>query len=357
MVLTCIFTLYRCKVAKEAPYAVFKRSLPYNTSDTISNVTSGENTDTDKSTSEVQYVTERPVTSPQRRSPKSEHRCGSRDPPRGDTFHHRRMKGEACKRPSAVAPSHMPTISRSQTISPSIKMCLLNVSKSRAPTTNKKRAGKIRSTKKSLLVYPTRSQVPSQAAKSYLRTSSTTKSTLSATQQPTRQLHLPTTIRAVIKTTEIHKKVPKHSRYCKSRMPLRDDTLRPRCRSCSEQETISHMATVTPATTINLLHVNVTTLQTLRHKKTTGTAKQDTLWNTTTFSTPIARNRKTAASLHKNGKPQKQVDFYLLQDNISQGPRGSTLSQSTHVERSLTQNNSLRNVTGECMLLLTAGVF
>lgn len=353
MVLTYIFPLYRCKVAKEAPYAVFKSSLPYNTSDTISNVTSEDNADTNKSTSEGQHVTERPVINTHRRSPKSEHRCGSRYPPRGDTFHHRRTKGKACKRHSAVAPTQMPTTSRSQTTTPTIKMGLLNVSISKALTTNKKRVGKTKSTRKSLSVYPTRSQVSPQATNSYPQTSSTTKSTPSTTQKPTRQLHLQTSITAVTKPTKNHKKVPKHSHCCRSRTPLRDDSFRPHCESCSEQETISNMVTVTPATTINALHV---TLWTLRHKKTTETPKQDMLRSATTFSMPTARKQKKAASLHKNGKPQKQMDSYLLQDNVSQRPLSSILTQSTHEERSMKHHNSLRNMTGECMLLLlTAG--
>lgn len=344
MVLTYIFPLYRCKVAKEAPYAVFKSSLPYNTSDTISNVTSEDDTDTNKSTSEGQHVTERPVINAHRRSPKSEYRCGSRDPPRGDTFHHRRRKGKACKRHSAVAPIQMPKIPRSQTATPSMKTHLLNVSNSKALTTNEKRVGQIKSTRKRPSIYPKRSQVSPQATNSYPQTSSSTKITASSTQKPTRQLHLQTSITAVTKSTKTHKKVSKHNHCCRSRTPLRDNISQPHCESCSEREIMSKMANVTPATPINALHVTLWT--------TTETPKVNTLRSTTTFSMPTARKGKKAASLHKNGKPQKQMDSYLLQDNVSQRPMGSILAQSTHEDKSLKQNNSLRNMTGECMLML-----
>ncbi|KAI3371899.1 hypothetical protein L3Q82_006778 [Scortum barcoo] len=82
----------KCKVAKEAPYAVFKSPLPYNTS----NVTSRyeDSTVSNKLTSsEGQHVTQSPTVSPHRKSHKSESRCSTRDPPRGDTFYHRRTKG------------------------------------------------------------------------------------------------------------------------------------------------------------------------------------------------------------------------------------------------------------------------
>lgn len=325
----------RCKVAKEAPYAVFKSSLPYNTSDTISKVTSGDNFDTNKPTSEGQRVTEEPITNAYRRSPNGEQRCRSRDPPRGDTFHHRRTKGKACKGHSAVVPSQMPAASRSQSTTVSMKMTLLKASRSRALTTNKKRVGKAKSTRKSLLVYPTRGQDPPRARNPYGQTSSTTKNTQCSTQMPSRQLNLPTLITAVNKTTRVQKEA-----CCSTRMPLTDER--------DKQEATSYMATVTPVTTRNALPVKVTTLQTLRHKKTIETPKRNTLRNITTFSTPISRKQKTVASPHKNAKLQKQMDSCLPQYNISQGPMGDISAQSTHEERSQKRNNSLRTTTGEC---------
>lgn len=340
MVLIFIFPLYRCKVSKEAPYAVFKSSLPYNTSDTISNVTSEDNANTNQSASEGQHVTERPVINAHRVSPKGGHKCGSRDPPRGDTFHHRRTKGKACKRHSTVAPGQMPTISRSQTTTPPMKMGPLNVPKSTALTRNRKRVGQTKSTRKSLSIHPTRSQDPPQATNSYLQTP-TTKSTPSSTHKSARRLHLQTSITAATKLTKMHKKVPKHSHCCRSR----DDSFQTHCQSCSEQETLSNMATVTRTT-------NVTTLWILRDKEATETPKQDMLGNTTAFLMPTARKRKKAASLHENDKPQKQMDSYLLQDNVSQRPMGSVLAKSTHEEKNPNQHNSSCNVTGECVLML-----
>uniref|UniRef100_A0A3Q0SHU2 phospholipase A2 n=1 Tax=Amphilophus citrinellus TaxID=61819 RepID=A0A3Q0SHU2_AMPCI len=86
--ITC--TLYRCKVAKEAPYAVFRSPLPYNTSDVEQKYV---DTDGDRLPSKAeQHVTQSPVTSPRRKSSKTQHQCGFKDPPRGDTFHRRRTK-------------------------------------------------------------------------------------------------------------------------------------------------------------------------------------------------------------------------------------------------------------------------
>ncbi|XP_045890969.1 group 3 secretory phospholipase A2-like [Micropterus dolomieu] len=70
-----------CKVAKEAPYAIFKSPLLYNTSDVARKY--GDNADSNNLTSsEGQHVT------------KSKQRCNSRDPPRGDTFYRRRTMGK-----------------------------------------------------------------------------------------------------------------------------------------------------------------------------------------------------------------------------------------------------------------------
>uniref|UniRef100_A0A673C6K6 phospholipase A2 n=1 Tax=Sphaeramia orbicularis TaxID=375764 RepID=A0A673C6K6_9TELE len=86
----------KCKVTKEAAYATFKNSRPYNKSDIetkfedkarISNTTS----------SKGQHVTESPVTKAPRKFPRDERRCVTKDPPRGDTFVDRR-RGKGCKR-------------------------------------------------------------------------------------------------------------------------------------------------------------------------------------------------------------------------------------------------------------------
>lgn len=277
------------------------------------------------------HVTEA-VPSLHRRSPKGQRSCGSRGPPRGDTFHYRTTKGKPCKRQPAVAPSQMPTISRPQITTPSTNTGLLNVSNSRELTTKKKRVGKMRIENSS-----TRTQVPTQVTISYPQTSASKRGPSSADQLQ------PTAI-TVSRTT----KVQKLSRCCKSRKALRNRTLRQRCKGCSEQETTPQMANITPATTTNALHANMTKPRTSRLKHRKETSKQAAHWD----ATALARNRKTSAFLRVNGRPQKQVDFYLLQDYISQEPMGSSVAQSTHVERSLKPNESLHNMTGECMLLL-----
>lgn len=267
-----MFTLCRCKRAKEAPYAIFKSPLPYITS----NVTRQYGDSNKLTSSEGKHVTESPVIrDPNGKSPKSERRCSSRDPPRGDTFYRRRKKGKGCKRHRKrykVAPSQMPPVSRAHTTAPSMETGLLSASKSGALMATKKTAGKKKSTRK-------RGRVPPRlTTNSYPQTTSTTQCTPSLKQEPALQLHLPTAIA-------------------------------------------------------------VTTREMFRLKKTIQTPKRDTLktlWNATTSATPVTTKLKTAAYMHKDDKPQKQADSHLLWNNINQEPMSRTRALNTHAERGLT---------------------
>ncbi|XP_028269727.1 group 3 secretory phospholipase A2-like [Parambassis ranga] len=116
-----------CKVAKKAPYAVFKSPLPY------SNASTDQYLDTDS-----HYVTKSPVIHPHRKSTKSKHRCPFRDPPRGDTFHHTRTKGRGCKR-HQTPPQMLPrssTPERGDTFQPHCKSCLEEATASHMATTS-----------------------------------------------------------------------------------------------------------------------------------------------------------------------------------------------------------------------------
>lgn len=334
-----MFTLLRCKVAKEAPYAIFKSPLLYNTSDVARKY--GDNADSNNLTSsEGKHVT------------KSKQRCNSREPPRGDTFYRRRTMGKGCKRHqkfNTVAPSQMPPISRAPTTIVSMKKALINASNSKALMSNKKRTGKEKSTKKGLLAYLTQqSQFPPQVtANSYPQTTSATTSAPSLTLKPALQLHLP---RAITEATKTHKKVSKLSRCCGLGIPLKGDTSQPHCKSCLEQKTKSHKATVTPSTTTYGLQIEVSTLETLQPKKTTETPKEDTLktlQSTASSATLVTTKLKTAASIHKDDKPLKQVDSHLLWNYKSQEPMGATQAQNTETKRGLKQNIALHNMTGE----------
>ncbi|XP_071338576.1 uncharacterized protein [Trachinotus anak] len=337
-----------CKEVKQAPYAVFKSPLPYNNSDVTGKY--GDNKST--TSSEEQHVTKSPMISPRRKSPKSEHRCGSRDTPRGDTFYRKRTKGKGCKThrtPSTVAPRQMPQISTAHTTTPSLplKTGLLHPSKSKALMSNRKRDGKEKSTRKGLLVYPTqRSQVlPQMTANPYPQTSSTTQSVPPLTQRRKLQLHQPTATTTVTETTKGHKKVPKQSGCCGFRMPVRG--FWPHCKSCQEQTT-SHMTNVTAAADTYGLPVKATIPPALRFKKTTDTPRQETLkrlWNTATFATASTTKLKTAASLREDGKPQKQMDSRLLGNNTGQEPMSRIIAHRTKDEQILKQYNTFRNMT------------
>ncbi|XP_029296353.1 group 3 secretory phospholipase A2-like isoform X2 [Cottoperca gobio] len=337
--------MYWCKGAKKAPYAVFKSPLPYT-----SDVTSKHSDKADSNMltgSEGQHVTESFVINPLRKSPKGKHKCSAR----GDTLYLRRTKGKGCKRHMKLytaEASQMPPMSRAHTTTPSTKMGLLNASKSSALTLNKKGVGQKKSSRKS--AYPKlRSQVPLQViTSSYPPLTSTIQSTPSSTQKPTVQLHLPMSTTTVTNTAISGKKVPKQSHCCGFRVPLRGDTFQPHCKGCLEQKTISHKTTVTPSTTTYGLPLKVTTDRTLRLKKTTERPGQDSskrLWSTTTSTTAVTTKLKIAASVHKDGKPQKQMDSPLLQKHTSQEPMGSTRSQNRNAERSLKLNIAFHNVT------------
>uniref|UniRef100_A0A3P8T1E2 phospholipase A2 n=1 Tax=Amphiprion percula TaxID=161767 RepID=A0A3P8T1E2_AMPPE len=319
-----------CKAAKVAPYAIFQNPLSYNTSDVTNK---SVDTDSNKLTSiEGKQSTESPVITPRRKSSKAEQRCGFREPPRGDTFHHKRTKGRGCKRHRklyGVAPSQVPPLSGANTTTPSS-----------GTLSNRKGAGKKKSIKMDLLDYV----LPQVTTKS-----TTPSSTPPLTQRPTGD------IAAVTKTTRSHDKAPKRSRCCESGMPVRGDSFQLHCKNCLKQATAPHLTTVALTnSSTNGLPFKLMTLET--PKKTREAPKPDTvvtLTNAARFTTSITTELKTIASFHKDGKPQKQVDSSVLQNNTTQEPVVSPVAQRTPTERILKQKNALHNMTGEFMQLLT----
>ncbi|XP_006805971.1 group 3 secretory phospholipase A2-like [Neolamprologus brichardi] len=323
-----------CKVAKEAPYAVFKSPLPYNTSDAEQKYA---DTDTNKLPSnEEQHVTQSP---PRRKSSKTQHHCRFRDPPRGDTFHRRRTKARGCRRrhkPHGAALSQLPPTSKAHATASSVETGLLKISKS---SLQSKESEKSQHIKVGLSDYSTlrRRDSPQLSSNSDLQSSSTAPSPL--TQMPEHQPHQTTA--AVTKTNKSHKDVIKKNGCCGHRKRVRGDAFQSGCESCLERETKSHMKTTT-----DRLPIKVTTLGV---KKTTNTLTSNTLI-TATFATPIAAKLKTAASLNKDDEPQKQVHSYLLMNNSNQGLTGSATAQSTHTERSLKQSKMLHKITDSQLL-------
>ncbi|KAL6114473.1 pla2g3 [Pungitius sinensis] len=310
-----------CKVANMAPSAVMKRPVPY------ADVTSNNNaTDSNMvANSKDKLITESFVINPLKKLPKSERRCKSRQRPRGKSFY--RMKGEGCKRHqkmNTTTPSQKPSVSRVSTTSLSMKVSLLNETKSTAAMPIKKRLGKKKSNSKGLSDYVTlRSQIPPQAnTSSYKRTASTTQSPPSATATP-----------AVRKSPQ---KVPKQRRCCGLRTSLRGDTFQPRCKGCLEQKAASGMTDVTHSTTTYIVPVKTST-NTTRILTQTETPRQDKtkkLWSAAT----------SANSILKEVKPQKQMESPLQQNDTNQEPTG------TNARRSLKQNVASQNMTDNQVL-------
>lgn len=326
-VLTCMFTVYRCKKASEAPYAVFKNPLPYNSTNASSKYEDDSNDSNTLDRTEGQNVTESPAIGQHTKSPKSEHNCSSKDPPRGDTLKGRRRKGKGCKRHrklSRVAPSQMPSISRAHKITPSMDTSLSRAPNNSTLMPDKKRAGKKKNTRKG------QKTPPHETTNAYPQTTSTTQK--------------PTAATAMNKTTKSRKILPTQSPCCGFRTPLRGDTFQPHCKTCQKQKTTTHTATVPPSTTTHGFPVTVTT-------HSTASPKRDT-WSMATSATPATTKLKRAASTEV-GRPERQMDSHLLWNNTNQEPMRGTKAPNRHSVRGLKLNSALHNLTGECMQLLT----
>ncbi|KAG7489573.1 group 3 secretory phospholipase A2-like [Solea senegalensis] len=200
-----------CKVSKEAPYAVLRTPLPYNTSNATSKY--GEDDDGSEETRAV-------IGSP-RKPPKNKHRCRSRDPPRGDTFYPR-ASGKGCKKLS----SQKPQTSRTNTTTAPMTTRLFVV----ALTPRDKRVERKRSDRKD--------QAPPHV-------STATQSILSSTTTKT--------------TTNNHKQPPKQSRCCESRTP---------CKNSLGQETTT-VPTATHGPSVRVTTLWTTQIKTKQERRKT----------------------------------------------------------------------------------------
>ncbi|XP_060893756.1 group 3 secretory phospholipase A2-like isoform X1 [Labrus mixtus] len=320
-----------CKVANVAPYAFFKSPVPFNTSDLTSQY--GDNTDSTKITGTGGWqVTERPVIST--KSPKSDHRCSSRDPPRGDTFHRRRKKGKGCKRHqklSTVAPSQRPSVT---TATPLMKMGVLNASNGSSLLSKKERVGKKKSTRKVKSSFTTqKSQVSLNVTTIlYPHTTSATQSTASFTHKQNMQLQIPT---AWTKTAESKKKVQKQTHCCG--LPLRGVAFQRHCKRCPKLKASDRM-TITSSTPTYRLPIK--SLEKLQLKKTTEKdLKQDTFKKLRSRAT--STKPKQAVSSHEEVKTQGMKSSHLVWNNTRPESLGRTKAPATAAERGLTENHLL----------------
>ncbi|KAJ0067514.1 hypothetical protein NL108_007991 [Boleophthalmus pectinirostris] len=82
-----------CKVTQDAPYAIFKRPVYYNTYFT----SKYKKSDSSKSAvTEGNQLTQVHETEPSRKKTRQEEKCVSKDPPRGDTFFHKKTNVITC---------------------------------------------------------------------------------------------------------------------------------------------------------------------------------------------------------------------------------------------------------------------
>lgn len=296
---------------EESLYAVLQSPLPYNT--TVDTSKYGDSTDSGKG----QNVTQGAMINPHTITPKSEHTFTSKDPPREDILHARKTNRKGCKRhrkPSTVAPAQIPSMSRecNTTLSPETSL----VHDSNAVLSNKKRAGKKKSTRKG-------------TTKSYPQTVTTT-------QIPLTELHVPTAIAARTETTKSYNKAANQNRCCGE--PMRGDTFHLHCKNCSERNMTSYVTAVTPSTTAHGRPIKATVLQVL--KKTPELLEQDT-GSAAASAAPTTVRLNTAATIHK------QISSSLPWSKPSRDVMEATKTPNTGADGGLKLYFVLRNMTGE----------
>lgn len=326
LVLTCTFTLLRCKAADVAPYAVFKSPLPYNSSHSANK--HGNKTATDKiSVNRNQLTTDSPVIIT--KSPKSDHRC--RNSHRKDSMQHRGKKGKRCEKHQNVSTVQISPITKVQTTTPGLKTEHSNVSKSSTFVLNTRKARKKVSRKKETSGNATqKGQVLLNVTTKPHPQTSTTQSTWSPTQHPAPHRIRSPASSSTNKTT----KSKKRGHCCGLKAPPRGDAFHPHCKNCTNQTLKSHNTTATPSTTAYRLLIKSKTLEDLQLKMTTERAKQDTLKN-------ISSKSKFPA--HKDGKTQETWKSYSIWNNSHQESVGRTKGPNTPTKRGL---------AGECMDVL-----
>ncbi|XP_041644162.1 group 3 secretory phospholipase A2-like [Cheilinus undulatus] len=315
-----------CKAANVAPYAVLKTPLPFNTSD----VTTGKHRDNIDNITQIegQQVTESPKIST--KSPQSDHRCRTRDPPRGDTFYTRKKKGKGCKRRrklSKEAPMHISKVHNSTT---STEMSVLNASESSTYVPNQKRVGKKNSPRKGKSSSAKQnSRVPLNVTTTpYPQATSTMQRTLFLTS--TQAIRTP---RASTTGTKSKQKKPKQRPCCGFKSLLRGDAFQPHCKRCKNLEKPSNSTTVTPSTT----KLQKKSQENLLLQKTTEIDKQDTLKNLWSRDT----SEKPKQASFEDGEPGKLKNSHLVWNITTQKPMGGTKAPTAPVQGGLTDNHLL----------------
>lgn len=300
----------RCKVPKDALYAVLKSPLLYSSTRIKSRSEDGN-----RSTSgETQPVTKGAVITPHTTSAKHEHTCTSKDPPTGDASISTRNDTKGCKiHRNVTGVTEIPSISRSHNATSSQEKHLLNASKT---LSNEKQAGKKKSTGNS---DDQRIHVQPQGTREYYPPTSTT-------QKPPYEQNSSMPITEATKTTKSHKTGTTQRCSCGVRKQTeRGDTFQPHCKDCPKKNITYDVTTVKP------------TRKTLEIY-TMGAA---------TSATPSTTESTTVMSMNK------QADSRLLWTYTSLEPT-TTKASSAQAPRGLKLHIALRNLTGEWKQLLTS---
>ncbi|KAF6729335.1 Group 3 secretory phospholipase A2 [Oryzias melastigma] len=321
-----------CKRAREAPYAVFKNTHPFDSSESHH-----KHVHTAITTSEEQHLTKAKSVDSQRTSSKGKPECESRDPPRGDTFHRRRKTGKACRRQKNLEEE---SSLQASTESPTFSMPTTTSERS-TQTIKKERRAKMKSRRKDLSGLASKSH--SNLNASLITSSAVTPST----QQQKFDENSTITLK---NTTESLKRQQKNQKPCQCQSN-KTVTFQRQCKICSNQENKSKTNDL-PAK----LNKNVSATEQKEHKtriliNTAETPSQKTPSSHlahVTHGLLISTKFGTTPSTDENDTRRERLSPHLRWSHTSQ----ELLERFKDAEKSVEENNVLQKENDlKCQIL------
>nr|XP_015827742.2 group 3 secretory phospholipase A2 isoform X2 [Nothobranchius furzeri] len=311
-----------CKVAKLAPYAVFRSPLPYNSSEVSSDYMQ---TDSRNSTSSKH----RHLSKAQRKPAKSRHRCGLKEPPRGDGFDCRRTKGRSYEKQQKITklePSHVHTTPITHTTTQREKTATVRI--------ERRRTGKKKGRRKGFAGLVQKNNISLTSPGPH--TSFTTSSRIPPSTQ---RLKLRPNAKAAAKeATKYTKRNKKIQNQGGSSIPVKNNNPLLHCANCLEQETL-HTTTGSQVKTKES-PFSLMKNKSIQIKKTTEVHKKTAESLSTTTKTRL----KPSACFLKDC--QKGLGVYLLSNKTTQQLLGGNTKAGDlkPKERSI-NNNQLHELT------------
>ncbi|RVE68480.1 hypothetical protein OJAV_G00091700 [Oryzias javanicus] len=313
-----------CKRAREAPYAVFKNTHPFDTSESHH-----KHVHTAKTSSEEQHLTKAKSVESPRKSSKGKPKCNSRDPPRGDTFHRRRKVGKACRKQENLEEvSSLQASTESPTFSIPTKR---GPSERRTQTIKKERRAKKKSRRKAL------SGLTSKIHSNLNASLITPPAVPPSTQQQEFNEDSTVTVKNTTKSLKRQKKNQKPCQ-CQSNKTV---TFQRQCKICSNQENKSKTNDLPVE-----LNKNDSTIEQKGHKSrilinTAETPSQKTPsshWAHGTRGLLVSTKFRTTPSTDEKDTREEHLSPHLRWSHTSQ----ELLERFKGTEKSVEENNVLQ---------------